>query len=444
MKTLRRIANAIRRDGKPASPPRVGQLITPRAEDFWRDYPADGLTPDRLVRILRDADAGSPAAAMELFDQMEEKDAHLYSVATTRRLGLTGLRWQVLSAADVTDGVDRRLADETAAYCREALAAIDDFEEALVHLASAIGRNIAVAELVWDVRDGGHRIVEIIPVESSRLVFDDLGRVRILTAGEPRDGIALAPNKFVVHTPHAASGHPMRGGLLRVSGLAYLGKHFALKDWFIFAEVFGMPVRIARYDPSATADERRELLRMLQSLGSDAAAIFSKAVEVELVETAPGKPTPPYEAVCNFMNREMSKAWLGQTLTVETYAQMGTLSTAEVHDRIRLDLRENDITREGRTVRRAILHPLVEFKFGPGAPVPYFRRKLRRPRNLTELSTIVSTAVNELGMRVPARWAHDELDIPEADAGEATLVASRSVPSTAPSTEQAPRSIRGG
>ena len=82
-------------------------------------------------------------------------------------------------------------------------------------------------------------------------VFDDLGGLRILTADDPREGLAPPPHKFVVHTPGAASGHPSRGGLLRATALAFLGKQYALKDWLIYAEVFGMPVRIARYDPRA-------------------------------------------------------------------------------------------------------------------------------------------------------------------------------------------------
>ena len=74
----------------------------------------------------------------------------------------------------------------------------------------------------------------------------------------------------------------MRGGVLRVSAIAYMGKHLSMKDWMVYSEVFGMPVRVARYDPSTSPEEKRELLRMLQTLGSDAAGIFSKAVELEL------------------------------------------------------------------------------------------------------------------------------------------------------------------
>lgn len=410
----------MRRRGARAAPS-AGRLVQPRKEDFWRDYPADGLTPQRLVSILRAADAGDARAAMELFEQMEEKDAHLHSVAHTRRLGLTGLDWQVVSAAEMSEGADRAAADDAAAYCRESLAAIDRWEETLQHLSLAIGRNIAVAELIWDVGAGGHRLVDVVPVDFARLTFDEFGRVRILTDAERVRGIALPSNKFIVHVPHAASGQPMRGGLLRVSALAWLGKHFAMKDWLIFAEVFGMPVRIARYEPSATPEEKRELLRMLESLGTDAAGIFSKAVELDVIESNRGTPPPPFESICNFMNRELSKAWLGQTLTIETGGQTGTFSTAQIHNQVRLDLREDDIRKEGRTIRRDVLRPLVEMKFGRGAPVPHFRRKLDRPRDLRELADVVSAAVNSLGMRVPTRWAHETLGIPVAAGSEPVL-----------------------
>lgn len=420
MGLLNHIVNAVGRRRAMVRPTQ-GQIIQPRKEDFWRDYPADGLTPARLVSVLREADAGFVETAMDLFEQMEEKDAHLHSVANTRRLGLTGLEWQVISAAEVREGLDRAAADEAAAYCRESLASIERWEEALQHLALAIGRNVAAAELVWEVGNGGHRLVDVIGVDFSRLTFDELGRLRILTEAAPTSGIALPPKKFIVHTPHAASGHPMRGGLMRVSALAWLGKHFAVKDWLVFAEVFGMPVRIARYEPSATAEEKRELVRMLQSLGSDAAGIFSKAVELEVIQANQGSPAPPFQAICEFMNREISKAWLGQTLTTDTGGQTGTFSTAEIHNRVRLDLREDDIRKEGRTIRRDVLRPLVELKFGRGTPVPYFRRKLDRPRDLRELADVVSAAVNSLGMRVPTRWAHETLGIPEAAAGETVL-----------------------
>ncbi len=264
MNWTNRVINALRPNSN--GRPRPGRVIVPRAEDSVRDYPGAGLTPSRLTTILREADDGFLSSAMQLFEEMEEKDAHLFAVANTRRLALTGLEWQVISAADMREGVEREPADQAAAYCREILAGLDSFDEALQHLSLATGRNIAIAEIVWDVVGGELRPVDIVSVDFARIVFDELDRPRILTEEEPRDGIEPASNKFIVHAPHSVSGHPQRGGLLRVTAMVYLAKNLALKDWMIFAEVFGMPVRIARYEPNATVEEKRELLNMLESL----------------------------------------------------------------------------------------------------------------------------------------------------------------------------------
>jgi phage gp29-like protein len=196
--------------------------------------------------------------------------------------------------------------------------------------------------------------------------------------------------------------------------MAYMGKHFAVKDWLVFAEVFGMPVRIARYEPSATPEEKRELLRMLESMGADAAGIFSKAVELQFIEAGRGRTPPPYELLCEFFNREMSKAWLGETLTTDTVGSTAAFAATAVHNEIRLELRQDDIQKEGRTIRCDVLAPIVRMELGPDAPAPFFRRKFSPPRDLRELADVLKIAVNDLGIRIPQRWVHEALGVPEA------------------------------
>ena len=420
MSWTRRIIHSLRRSAS-GTGPRPGRLLQPRPEDTWRDYPSSGLTPRRLMAVLREADAGSLSAAMQLYEEMEEKDPHLYAVANTRRLALSGLEWTIAPDNTGRTGANVILAQQAADYCRQVLTRMDTLDEALQHLGLAIGRNIAIAELVWGDDGDTVTLVDIVPVDFARIVFDELDRPRILTEEQPFDGMDLTANKFVVHAPQCATGHPQRGGLLRVTALSYLGKNLALKDWMIFAEIFGMPVRIARYEPSATAEEKREMLDMLESLGSNAAGIFSRAVDLEIVEANRGTQGPPYEKLVEFLNREVSKAWLGQTLTTDVAGVSGVLSATLVHEEVRKDIRSDDIRKEGRTIRRDVLTPLTRFKFGPDAPVPYFTRKPNRAQTLEELSTVLDAAVNRLGVRVPAAWAHETLGIPQPTEGEAVL-----------------------
>ncbi len=419
MGITRRIINAVR--GEAAVRPSTGRVLIPRPEDSMRDYPSAGLTPSRLATILREADDGSLSTAMELFEEMEEKDAHLFSVANTRRLALTGLDWQVTSAAEFREGIDRGLADEAAAYCRETLACLERFDETLQHLSLAVGRNIAVAEIVWDVAGGALRAVELLPVDFARITFGELDEVRLLTQDAPVEGIEPPPNKFIVHIPHSVSGHPQRGGLLRVTAMVYLAKNLALKDWMIFAEIFGMPVRIARYDPSATAEEKRELINMLESLGSNAAGIFSRAVDLQVIEANRGTAGPPHGRLIEFLNREMSKAWLGQTLTTDITGQKGSSAATQVHEVVRQDVLVDDVRREAATIRRDLLDPLARLRFGSEVPVPFFRRKLKQTRSAIELAEVLDMAVNRLGLKVPARWLHEALGIPSATDEDAAV-----------------------
>lgn len=376
--------------------------------DAEREWVSVGLTPAKLVSVLKTFDEGDLNQGVQLAEQMEEKDGHIYSVASTRRLALTGLDWEIVSAADVDNLKDRSSADKAAAFCRETLSAIESFEPVLEHLALAVGRNLSVAECVW----GPDGLADLAVVPHCRLFYktdDDAPELRILTKSESQYGIRMEPAKWIVHTPQCVSGLPMRGGLLRLTAAAYVAKAFSLKDWLVFVELFGMPIRVARYEPTATNDEKRELLTMLRSLGTDAAAIFSKAVDLEMKESSQKNGEAPFERVAKFFNAELSKAWLGQTLTTEV-GDSGSRALGDVHDRVRGDLLAADIKAEGRTVRRDLLQPMTMFKFGPDCPVPYFRRKLEQSKDLTELADNTKKAV-ELGVLVDRTWFAAELGL---------------------------------
>ena len=66
----------------------------------------------------------------------------------------------------------------------------------------------------------------------------------------------------------------------------YLLKNFALKDWAAFNEVFGMPLRLGKYDNTASPADREALVQAIRNLGSDAAGVISKSTEIEFVEAA--------------------------------------------------------------------------------------------------------------------------------------------------------------
>ena len=104
--------------GRPIPPlkrPETREIATVSLRDRWSSYPSRGLTPKRLADIFREADQGELRRQAELFEEMEEKDTHLFSVMQTRRLAVLGLDYQV--EADSESPEDAKIAD----FCREQL-----------------------------------------------------------------------------------------------------------------------------------------------------------------------------------------------------------------------------------------------------------------------------------------------------------------------------------
>lgn len=393
----------------------AGRLVAPWREDAARGYPSVGLTPSRALAILQNADGGAPEMLFELFRDMVQKWPRLAAVEATRRLALTGLEWDIFAGGRRDGPIENRPtirqqttinADAVAAFCRDTLDSIENFDGVLDHLAAAIGFGVSVVEIVWD----RGRVVALEPVPWSRLVADALEpwRLRIRTEDEPSVGVAADehPAKFIVHRPRAALGRLFDGGLMRSSLLLYLAQNTSFKDWLTYSQIAGMPVRVAQFEPGTPEAERRALLRVLETLGTEAAAVMSKAVELRLLES--GRSDKPYQALQEYCNTEVTILWLGQHLTTDI-KNSGSRAAAEVHDRVREDLLVDDMRDEAATLRRDLLRPMVEARFGPAAAIPEFRRSLVESIDTKTLAQTLAVASRELRMRVPQarHWALD-------------------------------------
>jgi phage gp29-like protein len=413
---LKRLGGLVQRDTPAPSVDASDRVIKPWYDDASRTYPTVGMTPGRVLSYMQAADHGHPQLQFELFDEMLQKWPRLAAVEATRRLALTGLDWELQSPVDAA-------ANENSAavstFCRETLANIDSLRDTLDHLATAIGYGIAVAELVWE--DG--RLVDLVPVPHSRLVTDPTQpwKLGVRTADSPTFGVPIdeQPLKWMVHRPRVRLGRHFDGGLLRASALLFLAQNLSFKDWLIFSQIAGMPVRVARFDPGTPEAEQRALLQMLAKLGTDAVAAFSKNIELDFVE-AGRSGDRPYQPLQDYCNTEVTILWLGQHLTTDI-RQSGSRAAADVHDRVREDLLVHDIADEGKTVRRDLLTPIVRARFGDQVPVPVFKRSLVQSVDTKSLADTLAVAVNELGMAVPKRWLHQSLGIPEPQGSEAVI-----------------------
>lgn len=387
----------------PKEPPASVRGRLPLEAPF-RAYPGRGLTPERLARILRLADEGDLSLQAALFQEMEERDALLMSLLQTRKLAVVGLDWRLEPADTGRDG-------------KRALKVVEEvfwdlpLEDLMTDLLSAIPQGVSVVAVAW-AWDGAlwrpHRFRWVHPAS---LVYDEEeDRFLLLT---PEGEAAPWPyGGAVEHRYRARSGLPTRAGLMRSLAWLYLFKHYALKDWVVFAEVYGQPYRIGKYDPAAGEEERRRLEEAVRSLGADAAGVISKDTEIEILEAAKGQGPQVYENLIRLCNREMAQAVLGQTLS-SSEGDGGSYALAKVHERVRIDLLRADARALARTLREGLVKPIVAFNLGPEyLPLaPYVVPEVEEEKDLESRARVLQT-LQAMGLALPEDWLREEFGVP--------------------------------
>ena len=403
--------------------PETREMAVALLRDRWSTYPSAGLTPQRLAQIFRQADFGDVYRQAELFEEMEEKDPHMASLFQTRKLAVQGLSWDVHPVNGDPQG--EKIAD----FCRQAISGLENMDDHILDMLDALPKGYSMMEAMWDVSSGQAMITDLHWVHPKRITFWYGLTPRILVEENWSEGIDPPPFKFVYHRYKARSGHDTRAGILRVCAWMYIFKNYSLKDWAAFSEVYGMPLRVGKFEPGASQADKDALLDAIRSLGSDAAGIISSATQIEFIEshkTSGGAGQNIYEALIHFCNTEMSKAILGQTLTSDSGGTKasgggGSYALGKVHAEVRQDLIEADCKALSNTFTRQIVRPLVGFNFGWDARVPNFSFLFEAPEDLAMLAGVYKILVAEIGQPVSEEHISERFKVPLPAKGETVV-----------------------
>ena len=402
--------------------PEIRQVAVAALRDRYSTYPSSGLTPEKLAGIFKLADQGDVSAQAELFEEIE-RDPHIGSVLGTRKNAVLGLDLTITPASESAEDKD---------ICEFVNAEIDKlnaFDEILLDMLDAIGKGYSLTEIDWKVEDGKARIARLRWIHPKRTTFvklvadqwaaDDL-TPRLLTENDEIEGEEIPPFKSIYHRYKARSGYDTQAGVLRVVAWMYLFKNYSIKDWAVFNEVFGMPMRLGKYSPAATEGDREALLQAVRSLGSDAAGIISQSTEIEFVHALKAGGAAPYDIFLNWCDRQCSKAILGQTLTTEVDGQ-GSYAASQTHDGVRGDLLEADSRSAARTLRDQLVRPLVGFNFGWEKALPNVALPIEETEDLKELAEVFGILREKLEYPFTLEQVSERFKVRTPQSGETVL-----------------------
>lgn len=386
------------------TPPDFGPVVRTELAlplDFdVEEHPAVGLTPQLLLAIFNLAEDGYPALQCDTFKGLLETDGTLRDLFEHR--AQEGAAAPYTLSAVGGDG----LSEEAAAVLAGELAGLampDTFE----HLIDESNRGgYGVSEIDWDAKriDGRwwNVPVNFADVPSRRFCIDVKTDELKLTTADHFEGVPLPPGKMWINRRR---GTLARAGLMRTAAWYALFKRYGTRDWVVFAEKFGIPLPIFKYQTGGT-DAAKSIAvaeKALKQFGKAGGAVLPDTVEHEIVESGKaGGSQGVHGSLIEFCNGEMSKLVSGGTLAGDNAGSGGaSYALGNVHAQNKHRKVVSDVRRLGTSFGRCVVLPFLAYNSLRGkVRPPVLELHVVRDQGPKEFLAAAKTMRNDLGIPV--------------------------------------------
>ncbi len=374
-------------------------------------YPADGLTPARLASILREADVGDPIRYLELAETIEERDPHYLGVIGTRRRSVSQI--EVTVEAGSEDPEDEAIAQMVRDWLKR-----DELTEEIFDILDCIGKGYSFTEVVYEMSEGQYRpnLIWRDP-RSFRFARHDLATPLLL--GDSGEEMPLEPGKFIFAQIKAKSGITLRSGLARVAAWGWMFKAYTQRDWAIFSQTYGQPVRLGKFPAGADEKDKATLFRAVANIAGDCAAIIPESMNIEFIESGNvGAAHQLYKERADWIDQQISKAVLGQTSTTD--AVVGGLGSGKEHRAVQQDIKTADARALAAILNRDLIRVWVQLEYGPRKVYPRLRIEEVEQEDLKSLSDALGPMIDR-GLEVGQDTILSRFGLPEAKPGAKML-----------------------
>ncbi len=382
-------------DAFSARPPFVGHL-------------AERIEPRRLGAIIRAADNGQTRDWFILAEEIEELFSHYLAVLSKRKRQVALLPITVEPAEGVKN------AEKHADFVRRWLDR-KILKHSLTDILDALGKGFSVSEIMWESWNGGFApgAIEWRNQRDFEVSWKDGQTLWLRTNGGFED---LYPHKFMVHKHTLKSGNPVRSGLTRAVAWLWMYATYTAKDWALFVQGYGMPIRLGKYGPGASGSDKRTLWRAVRSIGGDMAAIIPSSMTVDFVEAKGANDGAKlYEGRSTWLNMEVSKLVLGGTASTDAVA--GSHAVGKDHRAGEQDVEKFDADLVATSVNQTMIQGMIAFSFGPQDAYPTI---LIGQEEKVPISDLIAAAADlgPLGLKIRAQDVYDRLQVQKPEAGE--------------------------
>ncbi len=385
---------------------------------------AINLSPGQIRSWLLQAEDGDITAAYNLWEEMEKRDGRLGAHLRTRKMGVLSLDYDITPPDGLEDDTQ---AQEMAAYCREIIGDIgstpppgkplEGIRSGLFNIVDAIGKGFSALEIDWETSSDEWKPVWLHYRPQRWFTVKD-GTTLMLRGENYNDDQTLNPRNWIIHASQAQSGFVQDWPLLRSCLRPFIMRHYSVKDWLAFAEIYGVPPRFGHLPEGVNWDDplRRDMEQALAAMGTDMSGVLPHGAEIDFPQLQNGEGAI-FEKILDKADEDMTLSILGQ---LATSSEGGGWSRDNAQEAVRKDLLKSDAKDLDDTLTQMLLRPIVELNHGEDAPVPRWHTTIEEAKDLSELSEVIGNLV-EAGAQIPASYVYNEFDIPAPEDGEDVL-----------------------
>ncbi|MDR2864604.1 MAG: DUF935 domain-containing protein [Spirochaetaceae bacterium] len=343
---------------------------------LWSNNLVNGLTPERLAKILNDVRAGDiPDIYLEIAREIEQRDLHYRSVLSTRKHAVEGLDMFVQAANENTE--DKEIAEAVEEDILKHSELMDLRKNAL----DALGKGFSVNEILWDIKGKRWKPQNFLFRDPRWFAYDKNSGALCLREPQGNALAPLEPYKFIVHEPNLLAGVQITSGLSFTALFYWLLKTYDVSSWAAFVDRFGYPIRIGKYGKKASEEDIKTLRHAVAAIGSDVGAVVPDSMVLDIIESkTTGVNSAVYKEMAEWVNKEISKLVLGQTASTDGTA--GALGNQQGQEQVRQDICRADALQFDQTINRDIVIPYVKFNFGERDAYPRIKTKFVETKNV--------------------------------------------------------------
>lgn len=199
----------------------------------------------------------------------------------------------------------------------------------------------AVAELMWEYRDGLWQWSAVKVRHARRFRWDKDDRLRLLTSTN-MTGEILPDRKFWTVSDGASDDdQPYGRGLAEWLYWPTLFKREGIGFWNTFLDKFGAPTAMGKYPRGTSEADIQKLLGALEAISTDTGIAVPEGVAIELLGAA-RSGTGDFEQLCRYMDEAIARIVLSQTMTsMAAHSGLGS-NQANVHADVKKDVIKSD------------------------------------------------------------------------------------------------------